>query len=586
MKSQNSPYAIKKVSTYFLFFILSLAVSMTACKNDEDDNQNSSSEKASFYSVDDAAFSVLRALTNLSVYDENKVVNEDDNTVTGIETLPENWASLKFTCDQGYVLDETKKTVRSIAVKDLDEALEFFSSLISENITEELLTNGQYSWDYPGVGSLVFKKVTGNENLYATVDVKLAVMPDLTRLDFVSQSVVEKYVQSNNKYYGKSAFHAGDVIKRKKDDTYWLCVRPSGGPNFKDKSYWICLNPWELIKEETKKVKVYYNTGNNAYQQFSQDWVYAKNLMSLKTAKAAFHTLSSLVNEQAWTKSEYASPKNAYEALKAKGIDLKALHMRSDGENGPNSNTQGLERYYPSMFAFAYGSPKNDSNRSGVKLNKLASGVDKNVYKTAGQVNYIQPFVWGFCPKDSLDENLFTTVTFQDIKYSSSKNKKFLYSLTDSYDEVYLTLQGMWTHFSTATVTDLEKSQAGGDVNVAKGNKIYYNYANFLSNISTAGKLNFKEFTAVATVYPGNARYVPTLALTNWHVIISPELPIADNKGSATSIVRPVKEKDYEDVYVAGDNSDLYFDYWKSLTSGITRAIDGKVVDWSKEIKE
>ena len=94
MKYQDSPYAIKKVSTFFLFFILSLAISMTACKNDEDDNQNSSSEKASFYSVDDAAFSVLRALTNLSVYDENKVVNEDDDTVTGIETLPENWASL------------------------------------------------------------------------------------------------------------------------------------------------------------------------------------------------------------------------------------------------------------------------------------------------------------------------------------------------------------------------------------------------------------------------------------------------------------------------------------------------------------
>lgn len=395
-KLRNS-IATLSLATMFALFV-------TACCNGSSDTGRDSSDNvpqtATFDSVDDAAFTVLRSLADLTQYDESAVKNDDDS-YSGIETLPSGWQSMTFACDQGFVLDSTAPKVRSIPVNGFGDALEFFSSLIGEVLTEESLSGDTYKWFYDGLGSFTFKKVTGNDDLFATVDVSLTVMPDLKQLRFIS--VDSKELSSSNSFSGLPYYHAGDVIKRNSDNTYWICVRPAGGPYKKDKSYWIALDTFKngassIISYEEKEYDLYYSVGQgyqvHEFDNFIQKWKFAKNLMDIKTAKAAFHTFSALVTEAAWNLDGYEYAKEAYEGLKSKGIDLLALHRLATSDGAVNENYKRGQEYKPAQFLFAYGSPKNESNRT-IKLlhNAGKAWFPYDTFKTVAQVKRIQPFL-------------------------------------------------------------------------------------------------------------------------------------------------------------------------------------------------
>ncbi len=586
--------------TRYLSFLVSLLLAseliFSGCSNDDDDKSttpgsNPGSEQgaeadktAVFDSVDDAAFTVLRSLTDLTQYDPEKVTDED-GSVSGIETLPDDWNTLTFSCDEGFVLDETKETVRALPVNGFGEALEFFSSIIGESLTEDNLTGGTYTWSYGGLGTLTFREITGNEDLYATIDVSLPVMPKLTRLQFVPASVVEKSATASNKFYGKPYFHAGDVIRRNKDGTYWICVRPAGGPFFKDNSYWIALDAYDdsastyksIIKSEKKKVKVFYDIDENfTYDDFEQEWVYAKNLMTLKIAKAAFHTFSALVTDDAWGIEGYENAKAAYEALKGKGIDLLMLHR---GINVDLTDAKEEADYRPGSFCFAYGSPKNDSNRS-LKLKKGQSqrAFNPNVFKTAGQIQYVQPFVSAksYINENKVDQRI-STYTVVDVTFSDYKDKKFLFSLTDSFDVVYsCTTDIGGTNFRSTSGRDDEE----------RAESFYYDFTSYLCCL----KRSYDTASPGPLQYVHNDNSVLNVAVykpdsLNWHVIVAPELKLADNKGAkdGSTTVKPVKDKDYTEIYVQGNET--FFDYWATFTN-TKRYIDNKEVDWAKENKE
>ena len=558
----------------FLLFVSALLFS--ACKNDDDSPSAEPAARVTFDNVNDAAYTVLRSLTDLTEYDENKAVNLEDNSVSGIETLPDDWSSRTFTCDEGFVLDSTKPTVRSLPVNGLGEALEFFSGVIGEPVSEDSLTNGVFEWSYSGLGTLKFTKVTVNDNLFATMDVSISVMPGLTQLKFISKDAPE--LTSANSYSGLSYYHAGDIIQRKKDKTYWICVRPSGGPYKKDKSYWISLDAFNntgsgpnngstTIKGEKKKVDIFYDVGRQQegqYEEFEQDWYYAKNLMSLKTAKAAFHTFATLVNGS----DEKATAAN--NALKEMGINLLALHRDADSKDGPSEAAKAANDYSPAAFCFAYGSPKKDSNRD-IKLNRLNKDrYDPDVFKTVGQVNYVQPFLSGknYIKSGKIQEDIATVRIVDTIENTSSKNKSFLYSLTDSFDSVFLWLTSSYTGDFTGTT---------GSDNKAKAQEYLYNFYNYLARLKNAenpsapGPLEYIDYTH------NYAKYQPTLI--DWHVIVATELMIKDNKGSANAEKRPVGSE-YSDIYLQKSNS--YFDYWKTFDN-CERTVDGKKVDWKKE---
>ena len=586
-------FPLLHISKVFVLISLIFILPLTGCSNDDDDKSTDSksqpgsgqtdliTQPATFDSVDDAAFTVLRSLTDLTQYDENKVVNEDDNSVSGVETLPDNWATKTFTCDEGFVLDTSKLKVRSIPVNNLDDALEFFSGVIGEPVSEASLTNGTYKWSYSGLGSLKFTKVTGTENLFATVDVALDVMPDLTQLRFISNDSPE--LTSTNSYSGRPYFHAGDVIRRNKDNTYWICVRPSGGPYKKDKSYWIALDAFDnkstgknagktTIKSETKKYTIWHNVSKDdyAYQECIQTWVYAKNLMSLKTAKAAYHTFGLLVDSNAWNLSGCERAQMAYTGLKDRGIDLIGLHLNADDKGKMSDDFQNLKS---AMFAFAYGSPKKDANRNLKVIIETTHGFDEDIYKTVGQVNYVQPFIScdGYVENGKFKELISTVNTVQNFQYTN-KAVSFLLSLTDSFDVVFSRMNGS-TFETCFPLTE-------GDTNDEKAKKFLYDFNNFLHRLENCDDTNAPGPVKFIKHQPVYARYYPTYL--DRHVIISPELVIKDNNGKADQAdpPSPVKEKDYTEIYWQGYT--FYFDYWSTFDN-CERYVDAKKVDWKKE---
>jgi len=320
-----------------VFFMSAALFSFVACDNGSDSTSGEASDTdtLTFESADDAAYSVLRELTDLTEFDKDKVVDDESGEVSGIEILPSDWKTRQFKCDQGFALDDENPTVRYVAANGLDDAVEFFSSMIGEVLSSDSIGDS-YEWSFPGFGSLVFT-VTGDVDLFATLDIQISVL-DVTQIKFVSSTYIKSHA-SENSYSGIPYYYAGDIIRRKKDGTLWMCVRPAGGPLKKDKSYWICLDPFKngtektIFEEKKETVNVYYGKNfqdASTWEKKRKEWIYAKNLMSLKVAKAAYHTFAYINTvDSCYTK---------YRMGTSCGIDIDGLNRNSYYEDGPAAN--------------------------------------------------------------------------------------------------------------------------------------------------------------------------------------------------------------------------------------------------------
>ena len=509
--------------TAILFFA---GLFFTNCKGPADNEDDSPAiEKES---LDNYAFTVLRALCDLTEYDEAAEKDDEGNIAGGIESLPSDWQSTSFKCDQGFVLDSDAPKVRYIAVNGSSDAREYFENIIGEDLEGN-------SWACEGLGSLSFTAISNNEDLFATIDVNISVISDLTQIKLVPQEVITS-ANPSNAYSGIPYYSAGDVIKRKSDNTYWICVRPAGGPMDKDKSYWICLNPFDkngksIIKEESKSVKFKLSDDT----EINEKWIFAKNIMSLKTAKAAHHTFNLIVNTtyQGDISTKFFEEGGLLSALYTELMNntpkIELMNL-SRSYKGPDS-TDNLDEYIKNYgnFCFAYESPKKDSSRK-------TSGKSKN----AG-INYVQPFI--IC--ESSDTNNKKLVEKVATQYGSAgQANSYLLSLTDSYDDRIISNSGnsiqRYTHA--------------------------YNYADYMHDISD-NKLLFKDYTATY--------------MNKYHVIICPELVIKDNKGSANAAKKP--STSYEDIIIQSlKNKDIW---WWSTLNKTERYVNGSLVDWDEENK-
>ena len=395
-----------KIFAGFAALVFTAGLGFVSCSNDDDDVDSTVEKSEADVELENSAFSVLRSLANLAEYDENGSLDED-GIYTGVETLPSNWKSIKFTCDQGYELGDDS-SVRSIAVSSTDDARAFFSDMIGETVTDDSCT-----WTCPGFGTLTYTEVSGNDDLYATVDVAIDVLPSVTKLNFVPVEVITSE-NAENSFSGVPYYHAGDVIRRKSDETYWICVRPAGGPLRKDKSYWICFNPYDkkgkcLITGETKKVTV---NGEKA------TWKYAKNLMSLKTAEAASFTFLCIANPK--TNKIFDGCEQTNTNLKNIGFDLLQLSCGGRLESG-DVDEYTLENM--GVFAFAYGKPKNDSKRP-----------------RSSEVKYVQPYL-------SIGGGSAGSEKACNAEIRIAKNavdeELWLSSVTDRHDLAYVEAEGL-----------------------------------------------------------------------------------------------------------------------------------------------
>ena len=520
-----------------LVFVMSLG--LASCSNDSNDNSNTEASEEE-QELEASAFSVLRSLTDLAKYDPEAVKEDEDDEYIGVETLPSNWKSMTFACDQGTALS-SDSTVRVIAANGIDDAKDFFASMIGEEFTSDT-----YSWSYAGLGSLTFTAVSGDDDLFATIDVSIDVLPDVTQLRFLSEEAYEEAtaeLNAENSFSGVPYYSAGDVIQRTSDGTYWICVRPAGGPLYKDKSYWICLSPFDksgksIIKTETKTQTTYWDDDGQVLDggnKFTSKWTYAKNLMTLKTAKAAHHTFNAIVNPlaQELCKTEnLLDEKLIYDSLSEKGFDLLNLHRSYPCEEDEGKDAADEYTNKKGNFNFAYGSPKKDSKR-------VTSGKNKNA-----DVNYVQPFIQALSTvieNGKVKEEICTKWTQYDYG-GGVVQLPFLPSLTDTYDDNFL-----------AIALD----------DVTGGKKETYDCTYFLHRYTEGEGMNFVD--SDKTWHP----------LLKQHVILSPELCIKDNKGAGTK-----PSSAYKDIYTSG----MVNWWWDSLYRTV-RYVDTKAVEWNDENK-
>ena len=138
--------------------------------------------------------------------------------------------------------DSGDESVRVVSVNSIEAAVERFNNLTGASISE---TTPSYTWQDKLVGSLSWNKTADNSS-WATVDVNIPSVPGLHKIIYRSaeQGDVNGSVGDN----GSAYYRFGDVIKKRRDDNvteYWICVRPSFGPEDKGKSHWVTVSPLE-----------------------------------------------------------------------------------------------------------------------------------------------------------------------------------------------------------------------------------------------------------------------------------------------------------------------------------------------------
>ena len=532
--------------TKFISALIALSVSfslvMAGCKNDDDDDKttNTASEISDEQlELETAAFNLFRGLCSLSTDDD--ATNSAEEKGNGIEQLPSNWKNATFDTDQSLVPVEGEDGVYMMACETFDEAREFVSSLVGDEVDTD-----SYSSNILGLGTIFFSKISGEENCLATLDVNIPQIPSLSQIKFVPPAVIPT---SSNKFSGLSYYSAGDIIQRKRDNSIWMCVRPSSGPAKKDYSYWICLTPeiQGIIKTENKNLTNREGAGTPC--------VFAKKLVSLKIAKAAIHTLNSLAYN--WITSDEGGFKNnntVSTALRSEGYEVRNLVSNFSTEN-QFTTVPGENKFYKSFFV-AYGSPKKDGKRT--------TGARGN-----SQNKLVQPILTckiGGGEGGNLKELMYTHITTASA--ANPKTETYL-SLTDSYDEKYI---------NSVKAKDAEKYLNLEDFKDAEPKNSAYMVDEYYQK---AEPLGWRTDTTYLPAVEKKGRD-EEIKKDGFNVLITPELKIKDRGNQATGYTEIYRQREGSGNQI---NSDKAFDYWASLNK-TTRQINGKYVTMSKEASE
>ena len=209
--------------------VVGLSLSVTSCKDDDDDDTEVAGETAEPIDGDPYAKTSQPATDLLMVMSQ----------LADVDSLPDNWRDATFEPTEGEVLDASMPFVRTVAVMDMTEAHDLFRSFTGENFDESKST---VTWKNDAVGTMTFKAVNQHDCV-ATIDMQLKQMPHLTQLRLVPTSAL-----GDNKLKYDPYYHIGDVV-RDRDGRYWICVRAAGGPKNKEKTHWVTM---QLLTADSK----------------------------------------------------------------------------------------------------------------------------------------------------------------------------------------------------------------------------------------------------------------------------------------------------------------------------------------------
>lgn len=314
----------------FLLLAAPLAVGLSACSDDNDDEDPFDEEEWS-----EAQWARIAKYANMSSL---------IRPLAGLDALPEDWEIAVYEPGIGVVTDESMPEVRSVLKADVASAELFFLSIVpKDGLTK---TSDGYTWTGEGIGSVTFRKVN-TADCYATLDVKLQQMPSLAQVRFVPESAIG----SNATFSGESYYRAGDVVEDKKG-IIWICVRPSSGPEKKEYAYFVTFDlDKKALKTYTEKL-YYVNQKGKKMQvtNVSGTWTYGQNLAEKRIAVAAALTFSHCdLSGLGWTDDLF------YKSFDIPGIRFSGCYVAYDAYTKTDGE-HSSKRIQPLLLANAFSS--------------------------------------------------------------------------------------------------------------------------------------------------------------------------------------------------------------------------------------
>ena len=204
--------------------VCGLGLSVTSCKDDDDDNGSESGTQEE----------QMAEQTN----DFWAVVGQ----LVGTTNATDDYRNKTFEPIIGEAV-AGNETVRRVLVNTMESAAERFESLVGLDEGTVTAETGSYTWTSDAVGTLTYTKSQDGQSL-ATVDVNIKQVPGLRQIVYMTPEQMGTNAAEDS--WRNCYYHFGDVIKRKTDEgitEYWICVRPSFDPEGKKNSHWVTVSP-------------------------------------------------------------------------------------------------------------------------------------------------------------------------------------------------------------------------------------------------------------------------------------------------------------------------------------------------------
>ena len=169
-------------------------------------------------------------------------------------TAPSGWQDKTFEPTIGKAVDGDPYT-RVVSTNDVDAAAARFAEL-ADNPAGFSEVMSAYSYSVEGIGKLTYKRGSETESYLAQVDVDLKQVPHLKKILYQTPAQ-----QGNNAdVTGTAYYRFGDVVQDG-EGSYWVCVRPSFGPEGKGDSHWISVS----MPLPKKNIYEYHGNNNDYY---------------------------------------------------------------------------------------------------------------------------------------------------------------------------------------------------------------------------------------------------------------------------------------------------------------------------------
>ena len=169
-------------------------------------------------------------------------------------TAPSGWQDKTFEPTIGKAVDGDPYT-RVVSTNDVEAAAARFAEL-ADNPAGFSEVMSAYSYSVEGMGKLTYKRGSETESYLAQVDVDLKQVPHLKKILYQTPAQ-----QGNNATVTGTAFYRfGDVVKDS-EGSYWICVRPSFGPEGKGDSHWVTVS----LPLPKKNIYEYHGNNNDYY---------------------------------------------------------------------------------------------------------------------------------------------------------------------------------------------------------------------------------------------------------------------------------------------------------------------------------